>query len=320
MRFVNPVVVALLRSRLHGMVSKQVLLLTYTGRRSGRPVTLPVGYTSDGGTLLVICQHAGQKRWWRNLRGGAPVTLHLRGRTVAAHTDVIEEALDVAAEVERLVGRLGAKQAGARLYLDLREVHPLTRERLGQSLARVVLIRITLDEQHNAFREESTWKPVAPSPTPQARLSVPELVGSGDRIGQFALPFVLGGLNLNGRFRSRFAVGGPPATLRTLSLLVLTPGVALWAWSVALILTRVRRDELVTTGPYALVKHPLYTSVSILVLPWAGFLCNTWLGAVFGLVLYAGSRRYAPAEEAQLSSTFGGAWQAYCARVRIPWL
>jgi protein-S-isoprenylcysteine O-methyltransferase Ste14 len=48
-------------------------------------------------------------------------------------------------------------------------------------------------------------------------------------------------------------------------------------------LRKVPRRELITNGPYAIVKHPLYTGVALLVLPWIGFISNTWLGAVIGV-------------------------------------
>ena len=57
-----------------------------------------------------------------------------------------------------------------------------------------------------------------------------------------------------------------------------------------LILTNVPKGELITGGPYAIVKHPLYTAVALLVIPWIGFLSNTWLGAGIGIALYVGSR------------------------------
>jgi protein-S-isoprenylcysteine O-methyltransferase Ste14 len=87
-----------------------------------------------------------------------------------------------------------------------------------------------------------------------------------------------------------------------------------------LILRKVPRKELITNGPYSAVKHPLYTGVALLVLPWVGFLCNTWLGAVIGIILYIGSRLFAPAEEAELSQTFGAKWDEYRKTVRLPWL
>src|SRR4029079_790067 len=99
-------------------------------------------------------------------------------------------------------------------------------------------------------------------------MNLRRLVGTGDKIGLFVLPFLIIGLILNVAFPSFFAVGGPSPTLRAVSILVLIPGVAIWAWSVVLILTNVPREQLITTGPYAWVKHPLYTSVALLVLPW----------------------------------------------------
>jgi protein-S-isoprenylcysteine O-methyltransferase Ste14 len=110
-----------------------------------------------------------------------------------------------------------------------------------------------------------TGQPVHPGRRPRLRLGA--LIGSGDRIGAFVLPFVLVGVALNIAFPEAFSVGRAPLWLQAVSAFVLAVGVAVWAWSVLLILTKVRAGELVTTGPYLLVKHPLYTSVAVLVLP-----------------------------------------------------
>lgn len=146
------------------------------------------------------------------------------------------------------------------------------------------------------------------------------LVGSGDKIALFTLPFLVAGLALNTWAPSFFSVGGPPPALSVLSVILLIPGIGTWLWSVVLILTRVPRGELITSGPYSVIKHPLYTSVALLVLPWVGFLLDTWLGALLGVVLYAGSRMFSPEEERTLAKTFGRAWDGYRAHVKIPWL
>ena len=151
-------------------------------------------------------------------------------------------------------------------------------------------------------------------------MKLKELVGSGDKIGLLLLPFLVIGLLLNILVPSLFSVGGPSIVLRIISIIVLIPGVTIWIWSVILILTRVPKNELITNGPYSLVKHPLYTGVAILVLPWVGFLLNSWLGVLLGIVLYIGSRLYSPAEDQLLSGTFGGAWTDYSKKVKIPWL
>jgi protein-S-isoprenylcysteine O-methyltransferase Ste14 len=146
------------------------------------------------------------------------------------------------------------------------------------------------------------------------------LVGSGDRIVLFTLPFLAFGLALNVLWPGLFRVGGPPIALERMSIIVLIPGVVIWAWSALLILTKVPRHELITTGPYSIVKHPLYTGVAFLVLPWVGFLIDSWLGVPIGIVVYAGSRLFSPEEERQLAKAFGPAWDAYCMRVKIPWI
>lgn len=151
-------------------------------------------------------------------------------------------------------------------------------------------------------------------------MKLKELVGSGEKIGLLVLPFLIVGLIFNILVPSFFSVGGPATVLKVISVFMLILGGIIWLWSVVLIVTRVPQKKLITTGPYAFVKHPLYTGVAFLVLPWLGFLFNTWLGAAIGIVLYLGSRMFAPAEEAELSKTFGVTWDEYSHQVKIPWL
>jgi protein-S-isoprenylcysteine O-methyltransferase Ste14 len=151
-------------------------------------------------------------------------------------------------------------------------------------------------------------------------MNVKKLVGSGDRIALLTLPFVIGGVILNVARPAMFSVGGPPDWLRVLSVGVLVPGLVIWIWSVILILTHVPRGRLITSGPYGWVKHPLYTAVALLVIPWIGFLFDTWLGVVLGVVLYLAARMFAPAEEVALSRTFGESWSDYSHHVKLNWL
>jgi deazaflavin-dependent oxidoreductase (nitroreductase family) len=85
----NPLVTWLLRSPLHGLVSKNVMLVTVTGRKSGTLITTPVNYQRDGNTLWAISWR--DRKWWRNLRGGADIRVLLRGRDVQGRGQVIEE-------------------------------------------------------------------------------------------------------------------------------------------------------------------------------------------------------------------------------------
>ena len=146
------------------------------------------------------------------------------------------------------------------------------------------------------------------------------LIGSGDTIMVFTLPFLVVGLILNAAYPSLFDIGDPSPGLRAISIAVLIVGVTIWLWSVVLILKEVPKGELITGRPFALMRHPIYTSVSLLVLPAIGFLLGSWLGAVIGIAMYIGSRIYAPAEEAALAETFGARWDSYRTTVKMPWL
>ncbi len=158
------------------------------------------------------------------------------------------------------------------------------------------------------------------SPSKRQGLDLKTLVGSGDRIALLTLPFAVAGVALNIADPSLFRVGGPPPVIRIGSAIALAVGLAGWLWSVALILSKVPRGQLITGGPFSVVAHPLYTSVALLVLPSAGFLLNTWVGAAIGIAMYVATRIFAPAEEAVLAKTFDGAWLDYRASVKIPWL
>lgn len=74
-------------------IRKHVAPITYTGRRSGRTITLPVGYRLSGDTVTIGVAMPDEKSWWRNFLGdGAPMTIRLddeerTGHAVATRDD-----------------------------------------------------------------------------------------------------------------------------------------------------------------------------------------------------------------------------------------
>jgi deazaflavin-dependent oxidoreductase (nitroreductase family) len=93
--FVNKTMKFVLRSPLHGMVSKTVLLITFTGRKSGKAFTTPVSYSQQDDQVYIF-SHA---KWWKNLHSGTPVTLRIRGQDMQGLADqpVVEDKEAVAA-------------------------------------------------------------------------------------------------------------------------------------------------------------------------------------------------------------------------------
>jgi hypothetical protein len=78
---VNPRLVALLRSPRGGrLLGGHLTVVSYTGRRSGRRISTPVGYRRSADGVTIPVGMAQSKRWWRNFTGeGAPLSLHLDG-------------------------------------------------------------------------------------------------------------------------------------------------------------------------------------------------------------------------------------------------
>ena len=79
---------------MHGMISKGVMLVTVTGRKSGKPISTPTNYLREENTLWVISWR--ERTWWRNLRGGAQVRVLLARKSVEGQGQVIEEERAVA--------------------------------------------------------------------------------------------------------------------------------------------------------------------------------------------------------------------------------
>jgi deazaflavin-dependent oxidoreductase (nitroreductase family) len=85
--YVNSAMKFFLRSPLHGLVSKTVLLITFTGRKSGKTFTTPVSYSQVDGQVTIFT-HAD---WWKNLRGDAQVTLRIRGQEFQGRPEPVAE-------------------------------------------------------------------------------------------------------------------------------------------------------------------------------------------------------------------------------------
>ncbi len=145
---INPAMRILLRSPLHSLVSRSLMLITFTGRRSGRRYTTPVRYLRIGTTVRCFTSSEGQ--WWKNLRGGADVVLRLEGMDKPYHATAI---VDDPVVIKAALGE----------YLELfpqdAAYHEIRRSRNG-SLDGDDLERAS----HRAVVVEAT--PVEPAPIP----------------------------------------------------------------------------------------------------------------------------------------------------------
>jgi protein-S-isoprenylcysteine O-methyltransferase Ste14 len=77
---------------------------------------------------------------------------------------------------------------------------------------------------------------------------------------------------------------------------------------------RTRGHRVVSTGPYAVVRHPMYAGMSIMV-PSVALLLGSWVGLAVSLVIIVGGAFRAVMEERELEAALEG-YAAYKARVR----
>jgi F420H(2)-dependent quinone reductase len=133
---VNRIISGLLRSPLHGLFSRQLLLISFNGRKSGRRITTPITYTRiDARTLVFFTSRRG---WWRNLAGGAPVTLRLQGRDVPALAEPVQDVAMVIREIRAYLARNGGYKSARFIGM------PLDHEPSDAELAQVAQRRVVI--------------------------------------------------------------------------------------------------------------------------------------------------------------------------------
>jgi len=78
---------------LNRLVGRAFAIVTYTGRRSGRRISLPVGYRRRGDEIVIGVATPDAKTWWRNFLGdGDSITVTLDGHDRTGHAVATRDA------------------------------------------------------------------------------------------------------------------------------------------------------------------------------------------------------------------------------------
>jgi deazaflavin-dependent oxidoreductase (nitroreductase family) len=116
------------------------MLITVTGRKTGKKYTTPVGFYRDGETLWIISSR--DRTWWRNLQGGAKVEMRMHGKDVTGFAEAILDEETVAKQVVEYVRHMpmSAKALGVRV--EKGEPHPedvarVAKERLFVRISKI---------------------------------------------------------------------------------------------------------------------------------------------------------------------------------------
>jgi deazaflavin-dependent oxidoreductase (nitroreductase family) len=82
-----------------------VLTLTVTGRKSGREISLPVWFVTEGETLYLVPVHGSDTDWYRNVLTTPAIRLDAAGESLTARATPITDP----AGVGKVLGKFGAK-------------------------------------------------------------------------------------------------------------------------------------------------------------------------------------------------------------------
>jgi deazaflavin-dependent oxidoreductase (nitroreductase family) len=89
----------LLRRNMMGSAGNFLMVITTTGRKSGKPFSVPIGYLRDGETIYAF-NLGGESNWYKNMLAEPYVKLEIKGKAYQMRGETVADQ----AEAERVLG------------------------------------------------------------------------------------------------------------------------------------------------------------------------------------------------------------------------
>lgn len=138
LRVMNPIMRALLRTPLMGGARKQLMVVTFTGRKTGRQYSIPLSAHLIDDTLFALTDAP----WKRNFRGGTTAQVLHDGKTTTMRGELIEEPGVVADLYHRCAQSYSAKQAQRALGMKFRDNQVPSLDDFAEAVNRLNLVAI----------------------------------------------------------------------------------------------------------------------------------------------------------------------------------
>lgn len=141
LKVVNPVLRLLLHTPLLGAAREQFMVISFKGRKTGRPYTIPLSAHRIDDNLYALTGAP----WKRNFRDGATAKVLLDGKTTTMHGELIQGRAATADLYRRCSESYGVKRAERALGLKFRDQQLPSLEDFTQAVQRdhLVAIRFT---------------------------------------------------------------------------------------------------------------------------------------------------------------------------------
>jgi hypothetical protein len=140
LRLVNPALRFLLGTPLAGPARKQLMVLNFTGRKTGRPYSIPLSAHVIDHDLYALTGSP----WKQNFRGGAPAQVLYDGKTTAMRGELIRDRAVVSDLYHRCAESYGVRRAQRMIGVKFREQRIPTRDEFGEAVDRLHLAAVRL--------------------------------------------------------------------------------------------------------------------------------------------------------------------------------
>ena len=116
-------------------------------------------------------------------------------------------------------------------------------------------------------------------------------LGIGPKIGMVAIPFLAVAITLSVIYPQVFQFPSIPYVILLIAgIIFLGVGLVFYALTVRHLLKGLKGTKLMTSGPYAMCKNPLYASMILLLVPGLAFVLNSWLVLITSFLLTSCSK------------------------------
>jgi hypothetical protein len=140
LRVVNPILRFLLRTPIMGGARDQLMVVSFTGRKTGRQYSIPVTAHRIDSDLYALTAAP----WKRNFRGGATADVLLSGKSTSVRGELIEDRSVVADLYRRCSESYGAKSAQRMMGLKFRDERIPTLEEFTEAAEQIGLAAVRL--------------------------------------------------------------------------------------------------------------------------------------------------------------------------------
>lgn len=138
------------------------------------------------------------------------------------------------------------------------------------------------------------------------------LWGCGPKLALICLPYVILSLIVMHRYPGFFDLKFLDLPyVKIIGFVWLGLGIIFWIYSAIFFLKYFNTGKLITRGPFALCRNPIYSSIIVFIIPSLGLIFHSGLLFSISLVLYIGFKISIHGESNLLRKTFGEEYEIY---------